>query len=331
MAGGTRREEEGNRMDRRDFLKLTAAGAASGLAVSLLGSAAFAGPVAQVTAAQRFKVGDFIITALSDGSVDLAPELFGGVKEKEFHEALKAAYLKPGAYKGSVNAFIIDSGSKTYLVDAGTGAALGPTLGKLEANLTAAGFSPPDIATLLVTHLHPDHIGGSFKDGKPVFANAEFVVADADRAFWSNPANRSQADEAAKAFFDMATASLQAYGERVRIVADGAEAVPGITAVELPGHTPGHTGYRVASGGDTLLIWGDIVHAAPLQLPRPERTLSFDVNQPLAAKTRKALLKQVAADRTLVAGAHLPFPGIGYIEAAKNGGYRFVPATWQYL
>jgi glyoxylase-like metal-dependent hydrolase (beta-lactamase superfamily II) len=90
-------------------------------------------------------------------------------------------------------------------------------------------------------------------------------------------------------------------------------------------------GYRIASGGETLLIWGDIVHAAPVQLPRPELTLSFDVNQPLAAKTRKALLKQVAADRIMVAGAHLPFPGIGYIEAAKNGGYRFVPATWQYL
>lgn len=318
-------------MNRRDFLKLTAAGAAGGVTVSLLGTAAFAGPVAQVTAAQRFKVGDITVTAISDGHIDLAPALFSGVKESEFEAALKAAYLRPGAYTGSVNAFVIDTGSKTYIVDAGTGASLGPTLGKLDANLAAAGFSASDISVLLATHLHPDHVGGSVKDGKPVFENAEFVVSDADRAFWSNPANRAQADEPAKAFFDLATASLKAYGDRVRVVAGGAEAVPGIAAVALPGHTPGHTGYRVTSGKDTLLIWGDIVHAAPLQLPRPELTLSFDVNQPLAAKTRKALLQQVAADRTLVAGAHLPFPGIGHIEAVKDGGYRFVPATWQYL
>jgi glyoxylase-like metal-dependent hydrolase (beta-lactamase superfamily II) len=257
--------------------------------------------------------------------------LFAAIKESEFDAALKAAYLKPGAYRGAVNAFVIDSGAKTYIVDAGTGPSLGATLGKLDANLAAAGFKPSDISMLLTTHLHPDHIGGSVKDGKPVFEAAEFVVSEADRAFWSNPANRAQADEPAKAFFDLATASLKAYGDRVRVVAGGAEAAPGITAVALPGHTPGHTGYRIASGGETLLIWGDIVHAAPLQLPRPELTLSFDVNQALAAKTRKALLEQVAADRTLVAGAHLPFPGIGHIEAAKGGGYRFVPATWQYL
>lgn len=318
-------------MNRRDFLKVTAAGLAGGVAVSLLGRTALAGPVAQVTAAQRFKVGEFAVTAISDGYIDLAPALLSGVKESEFYDALKAAHLKPGAYRGSVNAFVIDSGSKTYIVDAGTGPAMGPTLGQLDANLAAAGFKSADVAAIFATHLHPDHIGGSIKDGKPVFANAELVVSEADRAFWSDAGNRAGAPAEAKPFFDLATASLKAYGERLRIAADGAEAASGITAVALPGHTPGHMGYRIASGGESLLIWGDIVHVGPVQLPRPDVTLTFDVDQPLAAKTRKALLAQVAANRTMVAGAHLPFPGIGYIEAAKDGGYRFVPAPWQYL
>jgi glyoxylase-like metal-dependent hydrolase (beta-lactamase superfamily II) len=229
-----------------------------------------------------------------------------------------------------VNAFVIDTGSKVYIVDAGTGATLGPTLGRLESNVAAAGYQPSAVAALITTHLHPDHIGGSFKDGKPVFDKAEFIVSDTDRAFWSDAGNRSQAPDEAKVFFDIATGSLKAYGDRVRTVSGEKEVLPGITAVPLPGHTPGHTGYRIVSGGDTLLIWGDIVHAIPLQLPNPDVTLSFDVDQPLAAKTRKALLEQVVADRVLVAGAHIPFPGIGHIEKAQNG-YRFAPATWEYL
>ena len=317
-------------MDRRDFLKLGAAAAAGSVVFSFVGPVAMAKDTAQITAAQRFKVGDVTVTALSDGYLDMPPGLFTGVSPDAFHEALKAAFLKTENYRGSVNAFIIDTGAKVYIVDAGTGASLGPTLGRLESNLTGAGYQPSAVAGLLATHLHPDHIGGSFKDGKPVFEQAEFVVSETDQAFWSDAGNRAKAPEEARVFFDLATGALKAYGDRVRTISGETEVVPGVTAVPLPGHTPGHTGYRITSGSNSLLIWGDIVHAIPLQLPNPGVTLSFDVDQPLAAKTRKALLEQVAADRVLVAGAHIPFPGVGHIEKALDG-YRFVPATWQYL
>jgi glyoxylase-like metal-dependent hydrolase (beta-lactamase superfamily II) len=317
-------------MDRRDFLKLGAAAAASSAVFSFIGPVVWAKDTAQVTAAQRFKVGDVTVTALSDGYLDMQPGVFPGVNPDAFHKALEAAFLETGSYRGSVNAFIIDTGSRIYIVDAGTGANLGPTAGRLESNLTGAGYQPSSVAALIATHLHPDHIGGSFKDGKPVFDQAEFVVSEADRAYWSDAGNRSKAPEDARVFFDLATGALKAYGSRVRTISGETEVFPGVTAVPLPGHTPGHTGYRITSGGDSLLIWGDIVHAIPVQLPDPGVTTSFDVDQPLAAKTRKALLEQVAADRVLVAGAHIPFPGVGHIEKAREG-YRFIPATWQYL
>jgi glyoxylase-like metal-dependent hydrolase (beta-lactamase superfamily II) len=317
-------------MDRRDFLKLGATAAAGSVMVSFLGPVSFAKDTAQVVAAQRFKVGDIIITALSDGYLELPQSLFPGVSEAAYQEALKNAYLSGKAYRGSVNAFVIDTGSKVYMLDTGTGSALGPTLGHLASNLTAAGYEPSTASLLITTHLHPDHIGGSFKDGKPIFDKAEFIVSDADRAFWSSAENRAKAPEEAHPFFDLATGALKAYDGQMRVISGEKEVAPGITSVPLPGHTPGHTGYRITSGDASLLIWGDIVHAIPLQLPNPEVTLSFDVDQPLAAKTRKAILEQVVADRVMVAGAHIPFPGIGHIEKAQQG-YRFVPATWTYL
>ena len=225
---------------------------------------------------------------------------------------------------------MLDIAGKVTLIDAGTGAALGPTLGRLEPNLAAAGYQSSAITALLATHLHPDHIGGSVRNAKPVFEAAEFVVSETDRAYWSDAGNRAKAPEGFRPFYDLAQGALAAYGDRVRPVSGEAEALPGITAVPLPGHTPGHVGYRVASGGKSLLLWGDIVHSAAVQFARPEVTLAFDVDQPLAAKTRGALLEQVARDREIVAGAHIPFPGVGYVEKAGEG-YRFVAAEWDYL
>lgn len=213
-------------MDRRDFLKLGAAAAAGGVVFSFIGPVAMAKGTAQITAAQRFRVGDVIVTALSDGYLDMQPGVFTGVSPDAFHEALEAAFLESDSYRGSVNAFIIDTGSKVYIVDAGTGANLGPTVGRLESNLTGAGYRPSGVAALIATHLHPDHIGGSFKDGKPVFDQAEFVVSDAERAYWSDAGNRSQAPEEARVFFDLATGALEAYGSRVRTLVTGA-ASPG--------------------------------------------------------------------------------------------------------
>jgi glyoxylase-like metal-dependent hydrolase (beta-lactamase superfamily II) len=320
-------------MNRRELLKLGTATALSGVTVTFLRPVAFAQNAqgtAQVAAAQRFKVGDMIVTALSDGYLEIGASALSGVSEEDFQEALNAAFLKPGAYIASVNAFVVQAGSNTYMIDAGTGTALGPTVGQLTDNLNTAGFQPSSISKLFTTHLHPDHIGGCVKDGEPVFNNAEFVMTRDDRVFWTDAGKRSEAPEQMQAFFDLATSALKAYGDRLREISGETEVAPGITSVPLPGHTPGHTGYRLTSGNETMLVWADIVHVAPAQLPNPDVTIGFDIDPAQAAKTRKALLEQVAADRILIAGAHLPFPGIGHIEKA-GAGYRFVPANWQYL
>jgi glyoxylase-like metal-dependent hydrolase (beta-lactamase superfamily II) len=320
-------------MNRRELLKLGTATALSGVTLSLLRPVAFAQNAqgtAQVAAAQRFKVGDMIVTALSDGYLEIGASALVGVSEEDFQAALNTAFLKPGAYIASVNAFIVESDSNTYMIDAGTGSALGPTVGRLADNLSKSGYQPSSISALFTTHLHPDHIGGCVKDGKAVFDNAEFIVTKDDRAFWTDAGKRSEAPEQMQPFFDLATSALKAYGNRMREISGETEVAPGITSVPLPGHTPGHTGYRLTSDNETMLVWADIVHVAPAQLPNPDVTIGFDIDPTQAAKTRKTLLEQVVADRILIAGAHLPFPGIGHIEKAGEG-YRFVPADWQYL
>ncbi len=286
--------------------------------------------MSQVAAAQRFKVGDVVVTALSDGGTQLNTANFVGIDEDGVHAALRASYIEPESYRGAINAFVVESEAGIVLIDSGGGDFLGAHLGRLAANLRAAGYQPSDISVLLMTHLHPDHVGGCVDGGAPVFANAEFVVSEAERAFWTDPAVRAKAAPSRAPVFDLVASALGAYGHKLRTFSGETEVVPGITSLPLPGHTPGHTGYRIESGGQKLLIWADIVHAAAVQLPHPDVTMVFDVDGPLAAKTRKALLERVAADHTLIAGMHMPFPGVGHIEKAWEG-YRFVPAAWEYL
>ncbi len=289
-----------------------------------------ASSMSQLPAAQRFQIGGFVVTAISDGYSPFNPANFVGVTDELLETAFRRAYVDRELYRSALNAFVIDTGSQLILVDSGGGDFIGPTLGRLETNLRAAGYDPAGITTLLMTHLHPDHVGGSVKEGEAVFPNAEFVVSETEHAHWNDPAIRARGSERAQRVFNLVQSAFAAYAGRLRIIADNGEALPGVTAVPLPGHTPGHIGYRIESGGKSLLIWGDIVHAAPIQLFRPEVTVIFDVDPAQAVETRKALLEQVAGERTLVAGMHTPFPGLGYIEALQDG-YRFLPAAWQYI
>lgn len=317
-------------MNRRDFLKAGPALAAGGAALSFFAPAAAAQGLSQVAAAQRFKLGDLLITAISDGYFDIDASLLTGASQDDLDRALNTAHLDPGRYRAAVNAYIVDDGDRVYLIDAGSGAALGPTVGRLESNLRAAGYAPSDITALLITHLHPDHVGGAVGPDGALFGKAELFTTEADHAFWTSAEMRAQAPETSHPFFDLAQAAVAAYGERVAPFNGTGSVVPGITPVPLAGHTPGHSGYRIDSGNDSLLLWGDIVHVGPLQLAQPGVTIAFDVDSAAAAQTRSAILDQVAADRQMVAGMHLPFPGIGYIERHQNG-YAFEPAPWQYF
>jgi len=285
----------------------------------------------QVTGVQRRSVGDITVTALLDGYLDLHPDqVLSGVDAEAIPALLARAFIDGDAVATAVNAYVIETGDRTILVDGGAGGAFGPTAGRLLEALAASGIEPGAIDTVFCTHLHPDHVGAfTTEDGAPRFAGAELVVHAAERAFWSDDANFAGADEMTRNFAAAAQAALAAYGGALRPIADGADIAPGVTARHLPGHTPGHSGLVLDSRGEALLLWADIVHIGPVQFPHPEATIAFDVDPAEAAATREALFDEVAADRLMVAGSHVSFPSFGHLER-RGDGYAFAPARWPY-
>lgn len=279
---------------------------------------------AQAPGFYRRKVGTFEVTALLDGDLPLSPELFSG--DKAEMEKVAARSYMPTPVRAHVNAFAVNTGERLYLVDTGTGTLMGPSLGRANPNLVLAGIDPEQVDAILLTHIHPDHFGGMVSQGKPVFPKAEVYVAEADAKFWLSVESAAKAPADFKPFFDMARATMAPYANRVKPLPKG-DIANGIAPVALPGHTIGHTGYMITSGKERLLIWGDIVHSAALQFARPDWTIAFDMDQAQAAATRKRTFDMAASDRLLVAGMHLPYPGLGHIERA-GAEYRFHPDFW---
>jgi glyoxylase-like metal-dependent hydrolase (beta-lactamase superfamily II) len=313
-------------LDRRNFLQISAAA---------LGGAALASPAwakapllgKQAPAYYRFKVGEFEVTALSDGALEIDPALYAKADKAEAQALLEAARRTPPKVPTSVNAYAVNTGNALVLIDTGTANAFGPGLGKLPVNLAAAGIDPATVDVVFLTHLHPDHANGLIDaQGKAVFPNAEIVVTEKEYAFWHDDAMMGQAPAEFKPFFEGARKAVKPYAARTRKIVEG-EIVAGLTAIPAPGHTPGHAIVRVASGNGGLLIWGDIVHTAALQFRHPEWAIQFDTDQDQAIATRKKLFDQAAADKLMVAGAHLDFPGIGFVSGV-NAKYEYYPAFW---
>jgi glyoxylase-like metal-dependent hydrolase (beta-lactamase superfamily II) len=317
-------------IDRREFLQATAAIAATGVVARSVGDAHAKAPLqtAQNASFYRFKTGDIEVTSITDGGIDLELRLFPNADKAEAEAILaKTGRPKTGS-PASINAFIVNTGGKLIVVDTGTGTFFGPQAGLFAANLSASGYSPDQVDAVIITHMHPDHLGGLTKaDGKPAFANAQILVNEDDYKFWTDEVITAKAPDEAKPFFRFAQATMKAYEGKVERFRDGTEFAPGVTAVAAPGHTPGHTMIRVSSGKSSLLIWGDIVHATALQFARPEWAISFDSDQAAAVATRKKVFDQVSGSGTMVAGAHLDFPGIGFV-ARESSGYSYHPAFW---
>ncbi|WP_432721336.1 MBL fold metallo-hydrolase [Jeongeupia wiesaeckerbachi] len=308
------------------------------LALSLAGTAALpvhAAPPAQLNAQvpgfYRMAVGDFVVTALYDGYIDLDPTLLKGASAQDIQTLLARMFLQstPGV-QTAVNAFLVHTGDKLVLVDSGAGKCFGPALGGIVANLKAAGYTPEQVDLVLLTHLHPDHACGiSTADGKPVFPNADVYVAKSESDFWLNDAAAAKAPQDTRPFFKMAKDSILPYARqgRFRVFNAGDKLLPGVSSVVASGHTPGHTAYLLSSKNQSLLLWGDLVHSHSVQFARPEVSLEFDVNSEQAIATRKAIFANAAKDKLWVGGAHLPFPGIGHVRT-EGGAYAWVPIEY---
>ena len=280
----------------------------------------------QAPAVYRRRVGDAVITALSDGYFDMPFDFFPTLSAEDGERLLVQA-RRPSPPRIQVNAFLIEASGRTILVDTGCGGHLGPTVNKLRGNLAAAGVAEAAIDTVLCTHIHPDHTNGLVDgDGGAVFANAEVVVHEAEAAFWLSEEQMGRAPDALKPQFQWAMSAFAPYKGRVRQFRQG-EVLPGVEAVPLYGHTPGHSGYVVHSGGHSLLIWGDAVHSIGIQSVRPEISFAADVDQAAARETRLRLFDQVAADKLMVTGMHLEFPGFGYLTRSGES-FRYDAEPW---
>jgi len=290
-----------------------------------------AAPLARTSAPgyYRMMLGDFEVTALSDGTHALdVNQLLDQAKATTIQHALKAADQLP-SYEWSFNGYLVNTGSKLVLIDTGAGAFMGSDLGKLAERIKAAGYTPEQVDEIYITHMHPDHVGGLVADGKAVFPNATVRAGKADADFWLSKAQEDKAPADAHDAFDNAQKALGPYVKagRFKPIAGDVELVPGIRSVSLNGHTPGHTGYAIESKGQKLLVWGDTLHVQTVQFAHPDVSIRFDSDVGTAEKSRERILADAAKNGYLVAGAHISFPGIGHI-AAEGKGYRWLPVSY---
>lgn len=284
-------------------------------------------PTGQAPGFYRTRIGEVVVTVLSDGDVGAGVAFLQNITPDATRSLLDAAF-QPAQPRTAINCFAIHAGGRVAVVDAGSGHRMGDTAGKLPASLAAAGIDPADVDTVLLTHLHPDHSYGlSTRDGAALFPNAEVVLHAAEQFFWLAPDATTRVPDRAQRYVPVLAETIAPYASRLRPVTGG-EVFPGVHMQPLPGHTPGHSGYRIESGGEALLIWGDITHMPDVQLPRPEVTIAFDIDPDAAIATRRRVLDQVATDRLRVAGMHTHFPALGHV-ARDGAGYRLVPEAWR--
>jgi glyoxylase-like metal-dependent hydrolase (beta-lactamase superfamily II) len=222
----------------------------------------------------------------------------------------------------------VNTGRNLVVLDTGFGDSGAPTVGGMRANMKDAGVDPQRVDTVIISHFHGDHITGlRLKDGSAAFPNARVMVPAPEWAFWMDDARMNAAPEAARGGFALARRVFEPYANKVERYDHGKELVPGVTAVDAGGHTPGHTAFTIASGNGRLLVLSDAANHPALFVRHPEWSPIFDMDAEKARATRRKLLDMAAAERMQVAAYHFPFPATGHI--AKSGdAYEFVPVLW---
>lgn len=291
----------------------------------------------QVAGYYRMKLGDYEITALYDGYLSIglpAYQQFTKLSKKELDDLIAGKFqpiLADGGVNTSVSAYLINTGKNLVLVDAGSGDKYGVDIdrvGRLPDNLRKAGYTPEQVDIILPTHLHFDHFSGVTIDGKAVFPNATIYIANEEKAFWYDTKIEDMPEHTRK--YDQWTRDAVApYAEmgRVKYYNLGDEVIPNFKSVATQGHTPGHGGFEVNSKGETIFVWGDLLHNYALQFSEPNIAAEFDVDAKKARNSRLKMMPELAKRKIWVAGAHLPFPGIGHIRQEKKG-FSWVPIEY---
>lgn len=268
----------------------------------------------------RFKLGDFEITTLLDGARKATEpqNIFGmNVPPEEFAEVSKQNFISADTFKIPFTPALVSTGAELVLFDTG----LGGDNGNLPAVLQSAGYAPEDVTVVVLTHFHPDHIGGVMGSGGPTYPNARYVTGEAEYNFWTgNGADSGPGKLAAK--------NVKPVAEKTTFLKNGGSVTSGITAMAAFGHTPGHMVYMLESGGKQLLLAADTANHYVWSLAYPDWEVKFDADKAAAAATRKSVFGMLASDRIPFIGYHMPFPAIGFVEARDNG-FRYVPQSYQ--
>ena len=263
----------------------------------------------------RFKHGEFEVTTLLAGTrpVPDPQTIFGlNASAEEFAAASKAAHLPTDVAQFFFTPTVVNTGEELILFDTGLDAA------GITAGLAAAGYAPDQVDIVVLTHMHGDHIGGLNSDAGETFPNARYITGATEHNYWMGAGNEG---------FD---AKVRPLNDRITFLDDGGAVATGITAIAAFGHTPGHMGFMVESGGKGLVLIADTANHYVWSLAHPDWEVKFDMDKAMAAEARHKVLGMIAADRLPLIGYHLPFPATGFVEA-DGGGFRYLPSSYQLM
>lgn len=276
----------------------------------------------------RYKIGSFECTSVFDGAIALdGPHpIFGENQEASAVQALaEENFLPPTRMEIGFTPVMVNTGDTLVLFDSGNGAARRPSAGKLRETLAAAGYSPEQVDVVVITHFHPDHIGGLMEEGSPLFPNARYVTGARENDFWTHPDRMSGPTERVAT---LTASNVKPLAEKTSFIEPGDAVVSGIEAVEAFGHTPGHMVFHIESEGGRLLLFADLCNHYVVSMQRPDWHVRFDMDKEKAVAARKSVLGMIAADRIAATGYHMPFPSVGFVETMGDG-FRWVPASYQ--